>query len=531
MDSHDNGGSPPSRKRKGSDSTVPIRLAKRPRSNSELQSALPTRQASATLDGLPLELRMMIVEHLEEAPAPAKGNGQGGSPRSRQYAWMKLSMSSRRDILNIRQLSRGLWDASWKSFGKLLGDLQFRVIPDDIEDLARISSIPQLTPYITHLSFGTSGFENWQHARVMDEKRGGSQSILSFLKTIASLIPASIVECIPAFRLLIKKYEVACHGQFYFMNSEYGSNTFAAALKALPRLRSIRIDSADWIGEDKTHLRGWLDQEADRALFDKIWELILPRLPKRSKAKEKASKLEPTTYSIYASHRGEATAATMRITRAIEASGTKLEELTQVWGEPEMIDAPPLRAIPLLCRFQDPANSLFHLHTLRIQVDFSTTPQCNDFDALTSLLLKSSALKHLNLTFRGPDSRMRRLHPELARDVVPLAEALLATPSELESLSVMLEGKATEQYLLDLLTTHKGSLKAVVLEQIVLVEGSWVSLLERLDEECEKLEYVKLQGVDRMGEDGEVVGWRRLGSELEALASQGTRFRVEWLKF
>ncbi|KAF2493904.1 hypothetical protein BU16DRAFT_540446 [Lophium mytilinum] len=519
---------PPSRKRKCPDESLSTCPAKRLRSNSELQSlhlALPTRNASATLDGLPLELKMMIVGYLEEAPTQPTKRVVQPYPRARQYAWMSLSMSSRRDILNLRQQSCGLRDASWKSFGKLLGDLQFRVIPEDIEDLTRISAIPQLAPYITHLAFGTGTFEDWQHGRVVDKNGRGDRSIHSFLKTMATLIPVSIVECIPAFRLLIKKYEVACHGQHYFHNSTYGSTTFANALKALPRLRSLRIDSADWIGEHKTHLRGWLTAPTDRALFDRIWQLTLPQMPKQPKAKPK---LSPTHHSIYADLRGQATTATLRITAAIESSGTQLETLTQAWGEDKMTGSPPARAVALLRRFTHPATSLAHLHTLRVQLDYACTAQRTDIDALTELLRASAALKHVDLTFRGPPPRVRRRHPDRLEDVYPLFEGLIETPSGIERLSIRLDGVQSAEYIVMLLTAHSGSLRAVTLDRVELVgEGRWKGVLEELDARCERLEFVGLRAVWEYD-----VGFlRRFPGELQALEENGCRFRVEWSRF
>ncbi|KAF2813042.1 uncharacterized protein BDZ99DRAFT_517332 [Mytilinidion resinicola] len=134
----------------------------------------------ATLNGLPSELKTYIVEYLHE-PGPLSNGSRlcedyfdPDFRSDRRPRWNKLSIASRQDILNIRQVSPDFRAASWKSFGRLISDLHFRVVPADIADLGKISEIPQLTPWIKALTFGTGGFEDSRLCQDIPTSEAGS---------------------------------------------------------------------------------------------------------------------------------------------------------------------------------------------------------------------------------------------------------------------------------------------------------------------------------------------------------------------
>jgi hypothetical protein len=121
---------------------------------------------------LPMELVVHIVKHCEEYDSPNDSYVGFLVPQSRgvyghvaleeRKTWTTISWSTKRDIINIRSVCKQLKDASFQSFGKILGDRKFRLTKAGLQDLRDIGEVKQLVPWIKTLTFGSAQLRNPQ---------------------------------------------------------------------------------------------------------------------------------------------------------------------------------------------------------------------------------------------------------------------------------------------------------------------------------------------------------------------------------
>ncbi|KAF2494274.1 hypothetical protein BU16DRAFT_619418 [Lophium mytilinum] len=424
----------------------------------------------ATLDGLPLELKMCIIENLEELDPLLSGSTLCDEPDFvidideyyRRPRWKKLSVTSRQNILNIRQVSPSFCEASWKSFGKLISDLQFRLVPADIADLGKISELPKLTPWIKALTFGTGGFED---SRLYQRKKNTSTIRGKNIQALSAHLQNEDERS--EFETIISKYHKACDDQNNLLRSPGYADEFALALKAMPRLHCIRFNADDWIGANKSHLRGWLGRK-EREFFDRVWNTIFDSLwheqhysPEGdhiipSTYSSQSTKLNPQNYSWIYSHNQpyEGSIVVARIAEAIKSSGTRIQDLRQAGYD------------GILWHFQ--GHDLLHLQTLRIGFDHTSSMQ--NFRAVCGLVRCLSTLRYFEIA----------IPLGIRIDWTLLCKALISTPSAVERLHLDLDLLIKSTQLHAILNAHASSLCSVLFNHMTLIEEPWDVALSRI---------------------------------------------------
>lgn len=127
-----------------------------------------SRDMAPTRPGLPLPMEVVIaiVEHCEDFdwpykdanPHPQYSAGLADFHYGDDYAvpWITIPPNAKRDICSIRLVCAQFKDASYASFGNILGDRRFRLTKTGLADLQGISANQRLAPCIKTLTFGTA---------------------------------------------------------------------------------------------------------------------------------------------------------------------------------------------------------------------------------------------------------------------------------------------------------------------------------------------------------------------------------------
>ncbi|KAH7086089.1 hypothetical protein BKA63DRAFT_32583 [Paraphoma chrysanthemicola] len=199
------------------------------------------------MDRIPLEIATMIVENLliyDLAPGPNSEYTDQPSDKLVPYGerkedmvpiWVLFTQGARLDLLNARLSCRSLYDASMKSFATILGDRPFRFTEVGTKDLRAIGQDARLTPYITTLTIGCTGFQNAANLdlgtikHVVNNLDHGTQARL--MRSYGARVKWQH-EKLPIF-----------------------AKIFAVLLRQFPKLETVRLDQEDLT----THLGGWLE--------------------------------------------------------------------------------------------------------------------------------------------------------------------------------------------------------------------------------------------------------------------------------
>ena len=113
------------------------------------------------MESLPPEIVSAVAEELEHLNLPDISYShftEISGIRSDHRIWRTYTSASKEDILNFRLVCRKCYSASFKSFGKILGDRTFHLTKQSLEDLQSISEVTELVPYIWTMTFGNARF-------------------------------------------------------------------------------------------------------------------------------------------------------------------------------------------------------------------------------------------------------------------------------------------------------------------------------------------------------------------------------------
>jgi hypothetical protein len=198
------------------------------------------------MDRIPLEIAAMIVGNLLEydlAPGPKSQYTEQPSDKLVSFgkrkedmvtSWMMFTECTRLAVLSARLSCRKLYAASSKAFATLLGDRTFRLTEVGTNDLRAIGQDARLTPYVTSLTIGCTGFCSTMFA--------------------ADIFNAALGDLKKSDRnRLLKRYNTCVKWQSD--NMPHFGTTLASMLKVFPQLDTIRIDRNS---DPATHLSGWL---------------------------------------------------------------------------------------------------------------------------------------------------------------------------------------------------------------------------------------------------------------------------------
>jgi hypothetical protein len=234
-----------------------------------------TIENTRTMNRLSMELVCMVFEHLQELDLastlhselleeptdrlvfpPASLPAYVHDPDPRSACWLHLNDLSRAAILDARLASTALYQASHKTFARLLADRTFRFTSIGFQDLALISRKKELLHHIRSLALGCAAF---RHNTGIDES--GRVTPPTFLAGLEMQDRARLAAAYTTCR-----------------NWQYGSLTahirnLASILGVIPNLDSIRILSFD---RPLLHLGGWL-QPGDEDLLHRDIYLIKDR--------------------------------------------------------------------------------------------------------------------------------------------------------------------------------------------------------------------------------------------------------------
>ncbi|KAF3037962.1 hypothetical protein E8E12_006274 [Didymella heteroderae] len=214
------------------------------------------------MEQLPLELIWLVYEHLEEydlAPTPYSEfteepcnrliHGEASTRRRQRYnsSWLMLNEVSCADIRNVRLVSSVFYDASHKTFAKLLANRTFRLTNVGLQDLILVCRKKELIQHIKTVTLGCAAFR--RNMGINDSGFVWPCTFLSGLKMgDRSRLAASYMQC----------------RDWQHDNMETHTKSLASIFRSLPNLDSIRVVTVDPI----FHLGGWL-KPGDEDLLSK----------------------------------------------------------------------------------------------------------------------------------------------------------------------------------------------------------------------------------------------------------------------
>ncbi|KAF2497488.1 hypothetical protein BU16DRAFT_559232 [Lophium mytilinum] len=451
---------------------------------------------ACNIDNIPPEIKEFVVQHLEELYVPAFTDSTD-EENIGFYKWPILTEQSRCDILSIRQTSRDFRQAAWKSFGRLVGDLHFRLIGPDLDDLAEISKVADLAPWVRTLTFGTGGFNGQE---IPDEQQ---RNIVSWPRRNSALFDELPVfmkgrKEESAFLGMVQKY-MECHkNQEELYASDRGVNALMAALRTLKQVKKVRICIYDPIRKAGTHLRAWLAPE-ERELMMKIWvEFLLAaeaRKPRDTQAtNSQVIKIAEQMHPLYKDWSHQLSYKVLPvILAALARSGKSLEDFRTANLDDEHCEAIEPSVVSGL--FHHLSGTLESLHTLQI----TTHGSREDDLALSNLLRTTSTLQYITIWYSDVSYDMSRV-PYAWQRVIP---ALVNTKSRFRRLSLDGPWCFSETSIRLLLQTHLESVSCLFLNKVYLfadgrlnVDGNWNRVLQDLiSEKHTSLRYFYLSAV------------------------------------
>ncbi|KAF2494272.1 hypothetical protein BU16DRAFT_619417 [Lophium mytilinum] len=495
------------------------------------------------LVGLPLELRTMIARQLEQVNSAA--DNPNITTGYELCKWSRLTQSSRNDILSYRAAARDLRDASWISFGRLVGELCFRLIEPDLQDLEEISNLKELAPWIQAITFGTAGFADnkfvwrpnndeeppYDELNNYDDSFDDLPGLTDDYPELLKYMHRTRNE--PAL-LRLEKYRDCYKKQETFSESGLAVKQLEKILHVFPNLQNLRVTPKDYIGikhyHDSSHpegfmchrctlvstsekphtegyichrctlptsgmhLRGWLTAD-ERLLFAEDWEKyvaveghnhLFEYKPEIEKRKQQ--------FTVYNSNRSK------EVLPIIFTAWARSDKSLADFRVAEFHGASPPTALLLS---QHLSEKLTNLHTLRLNM--FTGPQFDaDTGALSAILKTTPSLRDLQV-----DLVMNELEEDLSVFEIQSYElstgkVLMNTINTGMTLSRLhVSGSWFEaRELASLLQFHSQSLQFVVLEIVTICGGTWESLLRCITTSTyPKLQYLGLSNVFEQQED------------------------------
>lgn len=407
---------------------------------------------------LPLELAWLIYEHLEEfdlAQTPYSefteepsdrlvyGSASTQKHRWRNNNWLKLRDTSRADILSARLVSSVFYDASHKTFAKLLADRTFRLTNVGFQDLILISRKRELLQHVRTLALGCAAFR--RNMGINDSGFVWPCTFLSGLKMQdRSRLAAAYMQC----------------RDWQHDNMEAHTKTLASILRALPNLDSIRIATVDPV----FHLGGWL-KPGDEDLLSRD-HFFFQNRSSEALIQHYAPNSHPRMYTNESS-----------VIRDCIIEAFKLSQLTlrDFRADPK----PPVLDI-VQASFITPA-----LNTLRVVLAEDDLARL-DLAHWSDLFSKATGLQDLSLgidSARGSRANLNSTRPGLmCKDLILIAEQLfraLEVHSRLRRIELSGGWIFSEAALVDFVDTHVDALRCLILDEPMLF-GSWDAALKSI---------------------------------------------------
>lgn len=393
------------------------------------------------MDQLPIELIHVVFEHLQclnLAPTPYSEFTEDPPDevvlarrdlykhRAQNIRWLKLTESSRADILNARLTSRLFYNTSHKSLARVLADRAFRLTNVGFQDLVGITQNKKLLHHIRHLTLGCAIFK--------------VRLCINESDFLVKLEPHDQSRLVAAY--------IACR-DWYTNNKDAHADNLAAILKAFPNLGGIRVRTDD----DVSHLGGWLKPGDEDILHANGYQFRYPgRLNRPSR---------PTM--LYNKDSREAKKC---ILNAIQKSGLTLQDFR----------ADPAIVVDNMAQLPAFTSAL---HTLRVDLfeEFMGPPDLVDW---ASLFDQTPNLRDLSFGIQGRwQIATRILTPVRLKGSGDNFFRALRDHGHLQR--VELEGGWTcsESFLIDFVAGHMETLRCLILSHVSL-HGSWQRALDAI---------------------------------------------------
>ncbi|KAF2808843.1 uncharacterized protein BDZ99DRAFT_499221 [Mytilinidion resinicola] len=389
------------------------------------------------IDNIALEVKELIVQHLEEEDAGP------GYP-----IWPQLTEKSRRNILSIRQVS-------------LIGDLTFRLIQFDLDDLADISNDSNLSRWINTITFGTGGFDELAPSihpdDYDDENYGTNPCVFRDL-----MMYTHKTQDKDSFSTVAEKYVKCSRDQEELYQSGGGANQLTTILQTLPQLKkNVRIKTFDPVGRRSTHLRGWITPK-ERPLFKKIWtDFLLATNNNDSLCRSSDAEIIKCAEHMSRIYKEWSYQRSFKVLPVVFAALARLakhlEDIrTAGLYYRQAPEAPSVRNL-----FEHLPGTLSFLHTLRVTI------QSADANALSNLLGTTSSIRDIEIKFPRPETDGHK--ERTMRRVVP---ALTTTKNSFIQMRLTGFYSIQEKDLITLLQAHLGTLRCLEMVGVCVTDSS-----------------------------------------------------------
>jgi hypothetical protein len=410
------------------------------------------------MDCLPLELSILVYESLENvdlAPTPYSQFTEEPADRLvygdsdvRQHAgcnscWIQLTHASCTDILNARLACSSLYNASHKTFARLLGDRRFRLTNFGFQDLILISRKKDLIPHIKTMTFGCATFR-----RNLGISESGFVWPSNFLSGLHLQDRARLAAAYLACR------------DWQHDNMESHTQLLASILRAFPNLDSIRMVTVDHVA----HLGGWL-KPGDEVLLHR--DLYLYHDRSTEALRQRPPRSPPRLYN------NESTVVRDCIIKALKLSKSILRDFR---ADPK----PPCLGLVHACLFT-PA-----LHTLRISLPEQDLVH-PDSPPWLEMLSEGTGLRDLSLRIDSQCNATRsknfwssnRQRIDIQKSISEQLLQALQKHTQLQRVELFGGWAFTEATMISFVAAHSDSLRCLILGEPLLF-GMWQSALEAI---------------------------------------------------
>jgi hypothetical protein len=399
------------------------------------------------MDRIPLEIAAMIVGNLLEYDLAPGLKSQyteqpsdklvrfGKSKEDMVTSWMMFTECTRLAVLSARLSCRKLYAASSKAFATLLGDRTFRLTEVGTNDLRAIGQDTRLTPYVTSLTIGCTGF-----CSIID-------AVDTLNAALASLQTRDRNRLLESYKACVK---------WQSDNKPHFGTILVSLLEAFPKLDTIRIDRNYDL---TTHVSGWL-QAGDADLLHRYFHNPNEKNDKNFRFGT------PFAFST-------AVVGCHTVLEAVDKANVVLRDL-RISG----VYMPPYTEnIP----FQT-------LRTLRIRLMAQSGVDMND--AITKLSVHLSGAQNLqDLALNGD------YHPY--QDSSRILNAL-SGHTNLQRISLTGSWVLYEQNLISFVSAHAHSLQCIIFEGSIL-SGCWRTVLRTISRLTHgSLRFFRAQGLRKM---------------------------------
>ncbi|KAF9691949.1 hypothetical protein EKO04_009859 [Ascochyta lentis] len=410
------------------------------------------------MDRLPLELVTTVFECLEElnlattpysefTEEPADqlvyGANDAHERAGHNSCWLNLTRASCVNILNARLAFSALYDASHKTFARLLGNRTFRLTNVGFQDLILISRKKDLLPYLRTLTLGCANFR---------QNLGINES--GFVWPCAFLSGLNIED-----RSRLAATYMQCR-DWQHDNMKSHTQTLASILRSLPNLDTIRMVISDRV----LHLGGWL-KPGDEDLFHKDHVLYHDRSAEALR--------QPRTGSPPRLYNNESSVIRDCIMEAIKSSNLTIRDF-------RASSRPPCLNISQVHLFS-PA-----LHTLRVSLSEHHLVRLDEWQ-WSELFSQAPGLRDLSLQIdkRRATSRSGNISP-FSRHCIAKRQLIsdrlfqsLQGHTQLRRVELADGWVFSEKALSNFVTHHSSSLRCLLLSEPLLF-GTWQDALRAI---------------------------------------------------